>query len=278
MKLAMLVLLILVTQLPMHAQGYHIDWYSINSGGGAVSGTGYRLEGTVGQPAVGFVKSQSFLHWIGFWSADVPNPTVVSRVDAAKLLPDGTFVSVAGKIATSGATDFEGFFYIEESGRHSGIRVIVPTWPVDGLVEGSVVNVIGTLGTGPNDERQISAPYVIVISSTQPLRPLGMNNRSVGGGRLGAPPLGQYGVAGGVGLNSIGLLIETWGRVVSTGPGYAIIDDGSGKNIKIDTSLLVQPPAGQAYISVVGISSLEPGRLPLVLPRRNSDVTTQQWP
>ncbi len=59
------------------------------------------------------------------------------------MLSDGTFVSIAGRIATSAYGDFAGFFYIEDSGRASGVRVAVSPSAIAGLERGSVVNVIG---------------------------------------------------------------------------------------------------------------------------------------
>ena len=103
-----------------------------------------------------------------------------------------------------------------------------------------------------------------------------MPNPTVGGGDIGIPPLGQYGVLGGTGLNNVGLLIRTWGRVTATGTGYAVIDDGSGTPVRLDTSTLASLPEVNDYISVIGISSLyRPGvdRLRLVLPRTDLDIS-----
>ena len=125
--------------------------------------------------------------------------------------------------------------------------------------------------------KQPTIPIVIITSTPTPLTPVGMPNRSVGGGDLGIPPLGQYGVMGGVGLNNVGLLVTTWGRVTATGSGYAIIDDGSGTPVRIDTSTLVDPPEDNDYITVIGISSLyemATDHHRLVLPRGSGDVST----
>jgi len=85
--------------------------------------------------------------------------------------------------------------------------------------------------------------------------------------------LGQYGVIGGFGLNNIGLLVKTWGRIAYKDPsgGYILIGDGIGSTIRIDTAGLAGVP-GSGYVSIIGVSSLYTGRLPLVLPRRSSDV------
>jgi len=256
------------------ANDLQINWSSINCGGGLATGGAYRLNSSVGQSAVGFVNNTTYLHWIGFWAGDLPVPQVPPSIGAAKALPDGTYVSIAGRIATTSATDFTGFFNIEEEDRSSGIRVTVSA-AVPGLLRGKTVNVIGTLGTTPEGERCITGPIVIIVSSHVPLAPLGMPNRSVGGSNWGVPPLGQYGVLGGTGLNNVGLLITTWGRVVEKGMGYILITDGSGDAVRVSTAGLSTIPDVDDYISVIGISSLyKPAldRLRHVLPRGNSDV------
>ncbi len=254
------------------ADSYRIDWSCISSGGGVASGAVYRLNATVGQPAAGFASNSERLHWIGFWSGDVPTPTVCATMAAAKLLPDGAFVSVAGKVATSAAGDFAGYFYIEEAKRTSGIRVDAPA--LAELARGSVANVIGTMGTTLAGERQIEGPMVIITSSTTPLAPLGMTNKALGGKSLGSPPDGQVGVTGGTGLNNVGLLVCVWGLVTASGDGYVDIDDGSGP-VRVDTSALASQPEYGDYVSVIGISSVykRTGEtLRLVLPRGDADV------
>lgn len=277
-RVCLIVLLVLVISSSLNAQAYKIDWYSINSGGGEMTGGAYKLNGSVGQSVAGFTQGASVLHWIGFWAGETPTPIVVPSINDAKLLADDTSVSVSGKIATSGHDSvsglddrFNGFFYLEESDRSSGIRVVCPSWPIAGLLRGSVINVIGTMGTTPEGERQISAPVVIITATTTPLTPVGMNNRAIGGSDLGTPPSGQYGVVGGGGLNNVGLLVQTWGLITGSGAGYLTIDDGSGVGIRVDTTGLAGVPT-EGYISVIGLSSLYTGRLPLVLPRIISDI------
>ena len=256
------------------AQTYEIDWHSTNSGGGVSTSGSYTLTSTVGQSAVGLVKNANLLHWVGFWSGEVPTPTVMPSLVAAKLASDDTFVSVAGKIAVSSDSDFDGFFYIEESDRSTGIRVAAPASAVAGLARGSVVNVIGTMAAAPSGERQISGSIVIIGVTGEAPGPLGMPNRSLGGSDLGLPPMGQYGVTGGSCVNIVGLLIRTWGYVTAVGSGYLEIDDGSGP-VRVDTSTLVAPPAQDDYVIVTGVSSLyspAADRLPVVLPRADGDV------
>ena len=259
------------------ASTYQINWHSINSGGGLVAGGSYKLNSSVGQPTAGFVQSIDYLHWVGFWAGQVPDPTPVPTIGVAKLLPDGTLVSIAGKVATTSETDFADFFYVEESDRTGGIRVSTPGAPIVGLIRGTVVNVIGVLDTTSAGERQITGPMVIIVTTTAPLGPLGMCSRSVGGGDWGSPPLGQYGVHDGYGLNNVGLLIHTWGRVELEGPDYVLIDDGSDTQVRIDTTNLVLPPTVDEYVSVIGISSLYQSapdgyRFRFVLPRTDEDI------
>ena len=256
------------------AGDYKIDWYSINCGGGLVTCAGYKLNTSIGQSAAGFVSNTSCLHWIGFWAGDLPVPVVPGSVGAAKMLPDGTYVSIAGRIATTSAADFSGFFYIEEEDRSSGIRVTVSA-AVPGLLRGKVVNAVGTLGTTPEGERCLTGPIVIIVSTHAPLTPLGMPNRSVGGGEFGIPPLGQCGVLGGAGLNNIGLIIKSWGRVIEAGSDYIVIDDGSSTPVRVSTAGMAGIPGVGNYVTVVGISSIhKPGadRLRLILPRGRDDI------
>ena len=256
--------------------GYRVDWYVVSAGGGQMTGGSFKLNCTVAQPAAGSATGTNLLHLIGFWVGEAAEPRVVPTIAEAKLLADGTFVSVAGMIATSDAGDFDGFFYVEDAGRASGIRVQMDPGAVAGLVRGSVVNVIGTLGTAANGERQFEGAVVIITATASPLAPVGMPNRSLGGSNWGAPPLGQYGVLGGAGLNTVGLLVRCWGRVTAVGPGCVVIDDGSGP-VRVDTSVLASPPPSGSYIGVVGISSIyapESDRFKLLLPRDDADVVT----
>lgn len=264
MRIVYIILAVLAMQSCALAQDYRIDWYSINSGGGVSTSGAYTLNATIGQPAAGFTKTTSLLHWAGFWAGEVPKPTVAPSVAASKLLPDGTFVSVAGKIAVSGETDFSGFFYIMESDRSSGIRVAAPASAVAGLSRGSVVNVIGTMSTTDSGERQISGSIVIIASTSAEITPLGMPNRSVGG----------IGVTGGSGASNTGLLVRTWGVVTATGVGYIEINDGSGP-VRLDTTTLAFTPSQGTYITAIGVSSMYKSgtsRSPIVLLRDDEDL------
>lgn len=272
--LAILMLLVLVATAGL-AQTYKVDWNVAASGGGTGSSASYRLSCTVAQPASGFAGSTNRLHWIGFWSGDVPPPVICSSPSAAKLQADGVFVSVAGQIATSALQDFATFFYVEDSLRSSGIRVNIPPVAVVNLARGSVVNVIGTISTAANGERQLSGPIAIVTAGAAPLTALGMSSKSIGGQDFGVPPLGQYGVTGSRGLNNVGLLVKTWGQVTALGDGYVVVSDGSG-SVRLDTTALASQPGLHSYITVAGISNLYASGdiYSLIVPRNSADIKT----
>jgi len=121
------------------------------------------------------------------------------------------------------------------------------------------------------------------------VEPLALTNRALGGGALN-----QYtpGVEGGVGLNNIGLLVRTWGRVtfVDTTNQFFYIDDGSGLldgysaeciGVRVSYANLapgntITPPAQGQFVVVTGISStvvINSLIRPMLRPRRQADIT-----
>ena len=81
-------------------------------------------------------------------------------VSAAKALPNGTYVSLSGKIATSGGGNFADRFYIEEPDRSSGIQV-QPSSSFANVTAGDTVSVSGTLATIDGERVITSATYTI---------------------------------------------------------------------------------------------------------------------
>ncbi|MEN6581543.1 MAG: hypothetical protein ABFD54_03770 [Armatimonadota bacterium] len=257
------------------AQSYNVTWSSINSSGGVMSGAAYKVNGSVGQAAAGTSKSVNLFHWIGFWSGDVPNPIPVSSIKAAKCMADGTFVSIAGQIASTSSEDFGNRFWIQDPNRANGIMVLAPAGVLDGLARGSIVNVIGTLGTAPNGVRCFTGPVVFITSSTTPPNPLGMPGKSIGGADFGISPLGQIGPDSGVGLNNIGLLVRTWSKVIPGDAGFLTIDDGSGTPIRIPERALAHSYNVGDFVTLIGISDLDNNSgsyQRLVIPRNAEDM------
>ncbi len=68
----------LICVLPPPALGgsapdaYTIDWFTVDGGGGEMSGGGYALSGTIGQLDAGLITLTNGNQWIkgGFWSLD----------------------------------------------------------------------------------------------------------------------------------------------------------------------------------------------------------------
>ena len=191
-------------------------------------------------------------------------PQEVPSIAEAKHLPAGTLVSVRGKIV-SGA--FPGFFYVQEADRSSGIKV------VSGLhvAVGDVVDVMGAMSVS-DGERQLSADMFTAMGvAADPPRPLGMRGDAAGGG-----PFNGYtpGITGACGVNNIGLLIRTWGKVTSSGSDYFIIESRPMVTIKVKCGTLLQPAVGK-IVAVTGISSCEvvSGAIfRALLPRTQADI------
>jgi hypothetical protein len=120
------------------------------------------------------------------------------------------------------------------------------------------------------------------------IAPLALNNAAVGGAALN-----QYtpGVENGTGVNNIGLLIKTWGKVTFVDPAnkYFYINDGSNRQdgsgqigLRIDCDNLapgntITPPAVNTYVMVTGISStivIDTKIQPNVRARRQADIQT----
>jgi hypothetical protein len=147
-----------------------------------------------------------------------------------KYLPDGALVHLQDRVVSA---TYYGFFYIEEPDRSSAIRVDAEyAYPS----VGDLVEISGVLTTNGGErailvEAKDPMHFVNVIDSGCPVpRPLGMPNKSIGGG-----PAGLYapGIGSSVGLNNTGMLVTAWGRVttdVNYGPDgtpYYYIDDGA---------------------------------------------------
>ena len=205
--------------------------------------------------------------------AEEPVPTVIDNCVDLKAVPDGVYVSISGRVSTCNGLELDGF-YIEDPDRVAGVYVegFIPE-----LVEGQQVDVKGTMLTR-NGERWIYEPTVTLGAVVAPLEPLALTNESVGGADFeydDATGAGQIGFEGGVGLNTTGLLVRTYGQVVSTDADYFAVSDGSENNLLIESWRLSSVPSVDDRVIVTGISSTyQDGGdlLPMVKPRRDSDV------
>ncbi|MGB9619193.1 MAG: hypothetical protein ACPL7K_02125 [Armatimonadota bacterium] len=196
-------------------------------------------------------------------------------VAEAKQLCDGYYVMVNG-IATAGYADC---WYLESPDRSCGIKLIsTPGPPAPGIPMPFRALVRGKRGTaGPE-----SCIYVTEVDHLGPavIGPLGMPNRSVGGGDFeyfpGEWASGQAGVADGIGINTIGLLVRTCGSVVHVDQHTFMISDGSGRPIKCITPTDVPVDPTIMHMAVTGVCSCyQEGEdiLPLIRVRTQADMT-----
>lgn len=188
----------------------------------------------------------------------------------------GEVVQLTHQIVTADSSEMGGIFYMESRDRSSGVRAI----GVDPS-RGTEVSATGAL-TLEEDE------VVLQVSSlTQTgigvVGPLTMNAADIGGGALGLQPrlVWPQGSAPSpeamTGLNNVGLLVRTWGRVRgmdSDGSSF-YLDDGSGHSVRCLMPAGVSSAPSWQFATVTGISSVDVsfgGPSPLVRVRTASDV------
>lgn len=210
-------------------------------------------------------------------------------IAVARSTGDGKCFIITPGYVTSGTADLEGRIYIEDPKRSCGIAVqTYETTPP--LNRGTPVTVLGVLTTTADGERLVSVSEITVgATSPNDIKPVCMPNRTVGGSD--GKPLPR-GVTGSVGLNNVGLLVKTCGRVVYRGSDFFVIDDGSRdapcgkapvKGIAVAVTGLagggtIPMPADQSIVIVTGISSIfrDGGTglyYPIIRPRAASDIT-----
>lgn len=160
-----------------------------------------------------------------------------------RALPDGRSLTLRGCIVTAA---FGGYFYVEDAARTSGIRVLSTT----AVSVGQMVDVTGTMTT-VNGERCVQNGAILAASGSFDIpAPYAMACSALGGAPCGY----CEGIDGSCGPVNLGLLVRTWGRVADTTPAHFTIDDGSGRPIRVYSSV---NPANGAMVVVTGISSCE---------------------
>ena len=231
----------------------------------------------VPSPNSGFVAvAAGTVHSLGL-KLDYWNGPPFVTIAEAKLLPDDSEVGISGA-AVSAA--WPNFFYIQSDNRSCGIRVEKSS---HGLAANERAYVGGVVKTNADRERYIAATSAW-WTATGNVWPLGMPNKSVGGGDwfydepTGA---GQEGITGASGLNNIGLLVTTWGEVTATSRDWFYVDDGSAVTdgtvylgVYVDAPGLVPPDQG-VHVAVTGISSCDfyaGNQVNVLLPRTQDDI------
>jgi hypothetical protein len=193
-------------------------------------------------------------------TADIPDRDYVatpSRVAAAKREREGNEITLSGVVTAV----FGDVFYIEAADMSSGMRVEKAG---HGMTPGMSALVTGFARTNSDFERYIDASDVLHDAGGN-VAPLMLNNKYLGGGDFeycSTTGAGQRGVEGGVGLNNIGLLAATFGRVTATGSDFFYIDDGTHatdastfNGIRVLCGSLQKPELGKP-VFITGISSI----------------------
>lgn len=180
------------------------------------------------------------------------DPLVVTA-SSAKSQKDGTKVGCPALVSTIVLDENVG--YAQEWDRSAGIRLEGAA-----LSESMLIEVIGTVATTTGGELYLSG-CVFRAKELAEAGPLGMSNRSIGGGACGR----QQGIAGASGLSNIGLLVRTCGRITRTDIDYYYVDDGAGlwdgtytsgeRNIGIKVRCDPGAYVEGDYIVVTGVSS-----------------------
>lgn len=189
--------------------------------------------------------------------------TTDTLIGTAKKWPDGREVDLAHKTV---AAVFPDCFYIMDP-LTAGIRVEALN---SAVVTGEQVHVKGTLRTSTSGERYVELTQVAVTGSGD-LKSAGMTNKTLGGGDTAEfDPLtsaGQRGIEDaekgpGKGINNVGLLVTTTGRVMAYGDDFFYIDDGTDardysvfRGIRVLCGSAQKPELGQ-QVAVTGVSSI----------------------
>lgn len=203
-------------------------------------------------------------------SAAVSQVALYTDVGTARVQPDGTAVKLPAQIVTAGLSQFSDRFYIESPDRCAGIQVRSGVASGIQAEEAAKVTVHGIVETA-DGERAILSPVVTNLGWGTVPRPLFMLLRSAGGDDLsGLVP----GVAGGCGLNNVGLLVRVCGRVISLGTSSFVIEDGSSSQIGVRCGALSKPALGQ-FVVATGIVVVDWDgytAVPVVRARKQSDL------
>lgn len=175
-----------------------------------------------------------------------PPVVTITRTADAKKAMSGTEVVIKGKQLTylPGGLIPGTVAYIEEPDRSCGMRLDLSALTNWTGKLGDMVDVTGSI-VGVSDELYVAVKAISPVASADPIKPVWMTTRSLGGGDLGF----QYGVWGWSlqkntsgnyvntlikvrGTSNIGLLVKVCGKVTQIDPAgtYFYIDDGARLN------------------------------------------------
>jgi len=237
-------------------------------------------------PGRTYYITMRFRDTCGVWSATGTSDgiTIVSATGTPgeiKNNPTGTLVGFSG-IVTANPSSITRAIFVEAPDRSSAIRVY-QTSGVPNPEVGSIVHVVGTL-TETGGERIIGSPTVTIDGmASEPLEPLYLTNKTVGGQALNSY---TPGITYGFGPYNIALLVQTTGKVlaVDTVSKIFFIDDGSAvpngdqQGVAVsyaNATTTITPPSEGQNVIVTGLSAIRNyagSRYPLIRLRGQSDL------
>jgi hypothetical protein len=223
----------------------------------------------------------------GVWS-DVGTSRGITVVSATgtpgeiKNNPTGTLVGFSG-IVTANANNITRAIFVEAPDRSSAIRVYQNTGVPNPDI-GSIVHVVGKLAEISGERVIGNTSLTIVGSAPEPIKPIFLPNKAIGGGALNPY---TPGITNGYGPYNIALLVQTSGKVLYVDPVSKLffIDDGSdvpngdrrGVAVSYDVvSGTITPPSVGQNVIVTGLSAIRNyggNRYPLIRLRSQSDIT-----
>ena len=232
----------------------------------------------VRRPAGGAPYREDLVHIFDYNSTGVytliygyRNPVNVDAGET-KLQRDDVEVRMGGAMGLVVTAVFPDSIYVQSHDRSAGIRVTNVR-----AREGDWLRIRGVIRTAENGERYVEARESVKVGEGA-LDPLGMTVRTLYCGDFYYNPAtgeGQRGMAGGAGLNVIGLLVQVTGAVSQAAADYFLLTDGDGRVVKVWlTQGMVAPPIG-SLARVTGVVS--PQRIgnelyPTIRIRRPEDV------
>lgn len=160
-------------------------------------------------------------------------------------------------------------FYVEEYDRSAGIGV-----HYSGTAPhlGDLLYLSGCVSSLPSGERVFVADTMQVVgelADAAQARPVLLHNRAVGGTAVCAY---TPGVTGGTGMNTIGLLVTTSGRVTRVESGRFFLSDGHTVEVGVVVEGSLTVPQPDSYVLVSGIATMDETHAPMIRPRSGTDL------
>ena len=213
----------------------------------------------------------------------------IGTISQSKSATIGSPVSLNGVVLTTSSGEIANRLYAQDPKRSDGIMLYFTSTVPAGLADGDFVDVSGSVGV-VSGERAIMNPSVTKrtdLANSKP-RALGMTGKTIGGGafasQIGVVDQYSYPRQMAAGLNNIGLLVRSAGKVKQIGTDWFYIDDGcdlddgTGNNgIYVYVGMSIQRPNTNKKVIITGISSCEilsgsPVARRVLRPRRQTDI------